>query len=82
MKRTNKFALVLATLSGGLLAGGAAQAQDMYKSGVGGLYSGLNYTFMNVDSNGGDADVGTLSAKVTGSSAKMQHGMTCRGITY
>lgn len=35
----------------------------MYKSGVGGVYTGLNYTFMSLDAGGEDADVGTLSAK-------------------
>ncbi|MGM0569832.1 outer membrane beta-barrel protein [Marinobacter sp.] len=47
----------------GLTLSSAALAQDMYKSGVGGLYTGVNYTFMNIDAQE-DADVGTLSAKV------------------
>ncbi|GAA0839060.1 hypothetical protein GCM10009113_02000 [Marinobacter szutsaonensis] len=64
MTRTKSFALALATISGGFLATGAAQAQDMYKSGVGGLYAGLNYTFMNAELGPYDADVGTLSGKV------------------
>ncbi|MBD3642154.1 MAG: porin family protein [Marinobacter sp.] len=64
MTRTKSLALALATLSGGLLATGAAQAQDMYKSGVGGLYAGFNYTFMNTELGPYDADVGTLSGKV------------------
>ncbi|MDY6840051.1 MAG: porin family protein [Pseudomonadota bacterium] len=63
MTHTKSFALALATLSGGLLAT-AAQAQDMYKSGVGGLYAGLNYTFMNAEIGRYDADTGTLSGKV------------------
>ena len=64
MARTKSFALALATLSGGILATGAAQAQDMYKSGVGGLYAGFNYTFMNAEIGPYDADAGTLSGKV------------------
>ncbi len=64
MTRTKSLALALATLSGGFLATGAAQAQDMYKSGVGGLYAGFNYTFMNAEFGSADADVGTLSGKV------------------
>lgn len=53
-----------AVLASGLLTAGAAQAQDMYKSGVGGLYTGLNYTFVDMDFGSQEADVGTLSAKV------------------
>ncbi|WP_166263837.1 porin family protein [Marinobacter caseinilyticus] len=37
---------------------------DMYKSSDVGLYAGGNYTFVNVDGNGFDADLGTLSGKV------------------
>ncbi|TNE77545.1 MAG: porin family protein [Gammaproteobacteria bacterium] len=48
----------------GLAAAGSAGAQDMYKSGMGGVYAGLNYTFMMLDDNDLDADVGTLSGKV------------------
>jgi hypothetical protein len=61
MKHARSIAVVFAT---GLAAAGTAGAQDMYKSGVGGLYAGLNYTFMNLESGNDDADVGTLSAKV------------------
>lgn len=60
MKHSRSLAVVLAS---GLFAVSAANAQDMYKSGVGGVYTGLNYTFMNLDAGGEDADVGTLSAK-------------------
>ncbi|AHI27873.1 porin family protein [Marinobacter similis] len=60
MKHSRSLAVVLAS---GLFAASAANAQDMYKSGLGGVYTGLNYTFMNLDAGGEDADVGTLSAK-------------------
>ncbi|WP_322003298.1 outer membrane beta-barrel protein [Marinobacter alexandrii] len=60
MKYSRSFAVVLAS---GLFVASAANAQDMYKSGVGGVYTGLNYTFMSLDAGGDDADVGTLSAK-------------------
>ncbi|MCK2147593.1 MULTISPECIES: outer membrane beta-barrel protein [Marinobacter] len=60
MKHSRSFAVVLAS---GLFVASAANAQDMYKSGVGGVYTGLNYTFMSLDAGGDDADVGTLSAK-------------------
>jgi len=39
---------------------------DMYKTGGGSLYAGGNYTFVDIDGDGFDADVGTLSAKVGG----------------
>jgi opacity protein-like surface antigen len=40
---------------------------DLYKSGGGSLYAGANYTFVEVDGDGGsDADLGTLSGKVGG----------------
>lgn len=61
MKYLRSMAVIFAS---GLAANGTAFAEDMYKSGVGGLYTGLNYTFMNLDSGNADADVGTLSAKV------------------
>ncbi|MDX1560470.1 MAG: porin family protein [Marinobacter sp.] len=61
MKHTRSIAVIFAT---GLAAAGTASAQDMYKSGVGGLYTGLNYTFVSLESGNADADVGTLSAKV------------------
>ncbi len=60
MKHSRSLAIALVS---GLFAASAANAQDMYKSGVGGVYTGLNYTFMNLDAGGEDADVGTLSAK-------------------
>ncbi|MCH8498749.1 MAG: porin family protein [Marinobacter sp.] len=38
---------------------------DIYKSGVGGLYAGGNYTFFKLKPSGGsDLNLGTLSAKV------------------
>ena len=61
MKHVRSIAVIFAT---GLAAAGTASAQDMYKSGVGALYTGLNYTFMDLESGNADADVGTLSAKV------------------
>ena len=33
---------------------------DMYKTGGGSLYAGGNYTFVDIDGDGFDADVGTL----------------------
>ncbi len=39
-------------------------AQDIYKSGGAGLYGGMNYTFVNIDDDVVDADLGTLSGKV------------------
>ena len=57
--------LIASVVTAGLAAAGTASAQSMYKSSVGGLYAGLNYTFMDVDYSGvSSADVGTLSAKV------------------
>lgn len=61
MKHARSLAVVFTT---GLAAASVANAQDMYKSGVGGLYTGLNYTFATIDAGRSDADVGTLSAKV------------------
>lgn len=61
MKHARSIAVAFTTC---LAASSTASAQDMYKSGVGGLYTGLNYTFMNLESGNADADVGTLSAKV------------------
>ena len=60
-----KNVLIASVATAGIAMAGAASAQDMYKSGVGGLYAGANYTFMNADFDGiGDADAGTLSGKV------------------
>lgn len=39
-------------------------AADIYKSGAGSLYAGANYTFVDLEGNGLDSDLGTLSAKV------------------
>ncbi len=64
MTRTQSLIIAVAAASGTLLATGNAMAQDMYKSGVGGLYAGLNYTFMAMDVGNADADVDTLSGKV------------------
>lgn len=58
-----KNVLFAAVATAGMAMAGTASAQDMYKSGVGGLYAGLNYTFMDADF-GPSADVGTLSGKV------------------
>ena len=61
-----KNVLIASIATAGLAIAGTASAADMYKSGVGGLYAGLNYTFMNVDFDNinKDADVGTISGKV------------------
>ena len=65
MKTTRKV-LVASTAFAGLALAGLASAQDMYKSGVGGLYAGLNYTFMETDFDGlAEADTGTLSGMMT-----------------
>ncbi|MBJ6137877.1 porin family protein [Marinobacter litoralis] len=56
--------LIASIATAGFAMAGTASAADMYKSGVGALYAGLNYTFMNLDFDGEDADVGTLSGKV------------------
>ena len=61
MKHAPSLAIFFAT---GLAVAGTAGAQDIYKSGVGGLYTGLNYTFITLESGSADANVGTLSAKV------------------
>lgn len=61
MKNIHALAVVFGA---GLAASGTAGAQDMYKSGIGGLYTGLNYSFVSLESGNADADVGTLSAKV------------------
>lgn len=61
MRTTRSLVLVMTT---SLASVGVAHAQDMYKSAVGGLYTGLNYSFVSLESGNDDADVGTLSAKV------------------
>ena len=61
MNHVRSIVVVFAT---GLAAAGSASAQDMYKSGAGGLYTGLNYTFMDIESGDANANAGTLSAKV------------------
>ncbi|MEQ9547671.1 MAG: porin family protein [Marinobacter sp.] len=63
MKISRSLVLGLTALAGSMTAS-VASANDMYKSGVGGLYAGLNYTFVNIEENSDDVDVGTLSAKV------------------
>lgn len=65
MKTSRSLVLGLATLAGSIAAT-PALAQDMYKSGGGSLYAGLNYTFLNLDDGSADADVGALSGKVGG----------------
>lgn len=61
MNRISGFVAIatLSTLS-------ATAAADMYKTGGGSLFAGGNYTFVNVDGDGFDEDLGTLSAKVGG----------------
>nr|WP_297402255.1 porin family protein [uncultured Marinobacter sp.] len=61
MRTTRSLVLVMTT---SLASVGVAHGQDMYKSAVGGLYTGLNYSFVSLESGNDDADVGTLSAKV------------------
>src|SRR5690554_1133055 len=56
--------LIASIATAGIATAGTASAADMYKSGVGALYAGLNYTFINIDGRLADADVGTLSGKV------------------
>ncbi|MEX2473823.1 porin family protein [Marinobacter sp.] len=63
MNRSRSLVFGLATLTGSLAAA-PALAQDMYKSGMGNLYAGLNYTFFNLEDDSADADVGALSGKV------------------
>ncbi|MBE0485633.1 porin family protein [Marinobacter sp.] len=63
--KIKKNVLLATVATAGIAFAGSVAAQDMYKSGVGGLYAGLNYTFMDVDFDGiASADVGTLSGKV------------------
>lgn len=63
MKTLRNLTLGTATLIS-LAAVSPAHADDMYKSGMGALYAGLNYSFFTLENDAADADVGTLSAKV------------------
>ncbi|MDX1755077.1 MAG: outer membrane beta-barrel protein [Marinobacter sp.] len=63
MIKRNLMLMGLTTVAG--FAYSAAQAGDLYKSGLGGAYAGLNYSYMMIDPEGADeADVSTLSAKI------------------
>lgn len=53
----------LGTAAFGLVAAPVA-ASDLYKSGSPDLYAGVNYTFVNLEDDFIDADLGTLSGKV------------------
>lgn len=58
-----KFASSIAAMS--LLGFTAAPAvADMYKTSDAGLYAGANYTFVSIEDDTIDADLGTLSGKV------------------
>ena len=57
-------ALMLGLSAAPLMAVSQSAFADVYKSGGGSLYAGLNYSFMNIEN--GSVDVGTLSAKVGG----------------
>ena len=59
-----KNVLIASIATAGFAMAGSAAAADMYKSGVGGLYAGVNYTFVDIDAGSSDADLGTLSGKV------------------
>lgn len=59
-------ALMLGLSAVPLMAFSQSASADVYKSGGGSLYAGLNYSFINIESDGDDVDVGTLSAKVGG----------------
>lgn len=63
MKTSRSLVFGLTALAGSMAAAPAI-ASDMYKSSVGGLYAGLNYTFFDLDIGSDSADVGALSAKV------------------
>lgn len=66
MMNRKTLTLVVGLTSAAGMTAAPVLAQDMYKSEGASLYSGLNYTFVNLDTGSGDADVGTLSAKVGG----------------
>ncbi len=59
-------ALMLGLSAAPLMAVSQGAFADVYKSGGGSLYAGLNYSFINIESGSDDVDVGTLSAKVGG----------------
>lgn len=61
MNRISAF-IAIATL--GTLSSTATA--DIYKTGGGSLYAGGNYTFVDFDDDGFNADMGTLSGKVGG----------------
>lgn len=58
--------LMLGLASVSALTLSQAASADVYKSGGGGLYAGLNYSFIDIDNGSDQVDVGTLSAKVGG----------------
>lgn len=64
MKKPIALMLGLASVSG--LAVSQAANADIYKSGGGSLYGGLNYSFIDIESGRDDVNVGALSAKVGG----------------
>ncbi len=59
-------ALMLGLASVSALTLSQTAAADMYKSGGGGLYAGLNYSFLDIENGSDEVDVGALSAKVGG----------------
>ncbi len=59
-------ALMLGLASVSALAVSQTATADVYKSGGGSLYAGLNYNFMDIESGSDEVDVGALSAKVGG----------------
>lgn len=58
--------LVLGLASVSALTVSQAANADMYKSGGGGLYAGLNYSFIDIDNGSDEVDVGAISAKAGG----------------
>ncbi|WP_166254570.1 porin family protein [Marinobacter salicampi] len=58
----NRIPALIATVT--LACASAPALADIYKSGGGSLYAGANYTFVDVDGDDLDADLGTLSGKV------------------
>ncbi|MDL0429506.1 porin family protein [Marinobacter sp. TBZ242] len=59
-------ALILGLVSVSALTVSQAATADIYKSGGGSLYAGLNYSFIDIESGNDEVDVGALSAKVGG----------------